>query len=615
MGTKRYLSAAAAVLLAGGMTLTACAPQPVAPQTALNQATTLSVMWNQAMFSLNRETTSGNATTNANILYMIRDNWLYYDKDLNMIPDKGYGTYEKVSDDPLTIKATFADGAQWSDGVALSAADFILSYGAESTLYNTVEDAYDAGLMNDDGTVKPNKDGQVYFDANINGLPLIKDFPQVSDDGKSVTIVYSKPFADWEQTMTDLGGGLPAHIVAKRALGVSDPAQANQALIDAFKNNDKSALSKIANVWNSDFNFTKMPSDTDLVLSCGPYVITDYQENQYVTLSTNDKYKGAHKAPFDTITVRYNGDPMANVQALQNDEVQLISPQPTADILKALEGQENTIGVISGDEATYEHVDLTFNNNGPFDPKKYGGDADKAKLVRQAFLLTVPRQTIVDNIIKPLNPNAVVRNSFNVIPGAPNYDDTVAANGMATVYAQTDTDKAKSLLAQAGVSKPKVRIMYDVKNTRRQQEFALMKESAEKAGFQIVDSGNANWGQKLGDGTYDASLFGWQSQSTAVSEPAANYITKGANNFGGYSNKQIDTLYDQLNTETDPAQQKAINEQVEKILVDDAFSITIFQFPSVTAFSKTLSGVDPITISPTIFWNYWDWKLGAATTK
>ena len=30
------------------------------------------------------------------------------------------------------------------------------------------------------------------------GAPLITDFPEISDDRKSVTFTYSKPFADWE---------------------------------------------------------------------------------------------------------------------------------------------------------------------------------------------------------------------------------------------------------------------------------------------------------------------------------------------------------------------------------------------------------------------------------
>jgi peptide/nickel transport system substrate-binding protein len=43
--------------------------------------------------------------------------------------------------------------------------------------------------------------------------------------------------------------------------------------------------------------------------------------------------------------------------------------------------------------------------------------------------------------------------------------------------------------------------------------------------------------------------------------------------------------------------------------VDDAFGVSIFQFPSVTAYSGKLTGIDPVGISPTIFWNFWEWKI------
>ena len=49
-----------------------------------------------------------------------------------------------------------------------------------------------------------------------------------------------------------------------------------------------------------------------------------------------------------------------------------------------------------GVQASHEHVDLTVNNGGPFDPATYGGDEAKALAVRQAFLKTIPRQEIVD---------------------------------------------------------------------------------------------------------------------------------------------------------------------------------------------------------------------------
>jgi peptide/nickel transport system substrate-binding protein len=599
--------------MAGALAFSACAPVPSPQQSDLDTDTTVSVMWNQPMYTMNAVTNFGNATANHNIIYLTRDNFIYYDKDLNLVQNKSYGSYEKLSDDPLKIKLTMADTALWSDGVPVDAADMVLGWASTSSVYNTVKDSDEIkALQNEDGSLKPVADGKVYFNSNINGINLIKEFPEISEDGKSATFTFSVPFADWENDLTYFGASLPAHIVAKRALGTADPTAAKAALLKAFQDKDAASLSKIANVWNQDWNYTKMPEEAELVVGSGAYNITEYKEKQYITLTKNPQYKGELTAPTDIMTIRYNEDPMANVQALQNDEVQLISPQPTADVLTALNALKD-VTVISGDEATYEHIDLTFDNGGPFDPKTYNKDAAKALKVRQAFLKTIPRQEIVDKIIKPLNPNAEVRNSFNLVPGSSNYADTTAANGMSTQYDQVDIEGAKALLADAGVKAPKVRILYGKSNVRRQQEFSLIKESAEQAGFEVIDNGDDNWGAKLGDGTYDASIFGWQTVSPAATEPAANFIMTedgpGLNNLSGYNNKKINELYAELNVTIDTARQKAINEEVEKILVDDAFGLTLYQFPGATAFSKTLSGVDPITISPTIFWNFWTWKL------
>ena len=89
-----------------------------------------------------------------------------------------------------------------------------------------------------------------------------------------------------------------------------------------------------------------------------------------------------------------------------------------------------------------------MDNKGPFDPATYGGDAEKALLVRQAFLHGVPRQEIVDKLIKPINPDAEVRNSFVKTAGTPGYDEIVAQNGSAD-YAEVDPALSKTA-AQAG---------------------------------------------------------------------------------------------------------------------------------------------------------------------
>ncbi|WP_249120882.1 ABC transporter family substrate-binding protein [Brevibacterium sp. W7.2] len=550
---------------------------------------------------MNTLTANGNAVSNAILTYMMNDNFGYYDDSLE-VQDGALGTIEKVSDDPLKVKYTFNDTAKWSDGTPVDAADLALTWAGTSANFNTVE-----SNNNDDGTVKENDESTVYFDSATAGAGLVKDFPEISEDGKEITFTYSKPFADWAiQFGTGADGvGVPAHIVAKKALGEEDAAAGKQAILDAIEKKDTAALSKISNFWNTGFDFTSMPEDEDLLVHNGPYKITDFQEGQYITVQLDENYSGPVEPKVNTITVRYNGDPMAMVQAVENGEVDMTQPQATADVLDAAEGIDG-VTVDAADGATYEHVDFTFNNNGPFDPQSYGGDEEKAKQVREAFLKTVPRADIVDKIIKPLNPEAVTRDSFSQVPGSPMYDGIVAENGM-DAYNAVDIEGAKQLLEQVGGEIKPVRVMYDNTNARRQQEFQLIKESAEQAGFTIEDVGDVNWGTRLGDGSYDLALFGWQSTGTGVTENDANFRTGAQNNYGGYSNDNMNEILDKLLVSKEDEQQQLLID-MEKQLTEDAFGAPIFQFPELTIYNDKVKNVSSTSVSPTMFWNYWEWE-------
>jgi peptide/nickel transport system substrate-binding protein len=307
------------------------------------------------------------------------------------------------------------------------------------------------------------------------------------------------------------------------------------------------------------------------------------------------------------ITIRYNEDPMAAVQAVENGEVDMIQPQATADVKSAAEAIDG-VTVDSEDGATYEHVDLTYDNDGPFDPASYGGDEEKAKLVRQAFLKTLPREQIVDTIIKPLNDAATVRDSLYMVPGAPGYDEIIANNG-SDEFAGGDIDGAKALLEEAGVEAPKVRVLYGASNERRAQQFTLIKESAEQAGFEVIEDGDDNWGTRLGDGTYDASLFGWQSTTTGISNSDANWRTGQQNNYGGYTSDEVDGLLDELMVTTEEADQVPLVTEIESILIEDGFGMPIFQHPELTIYRDRVQNVSTTTVSPTMFWNYWEWQV------
>lgn len=610
MRITRKTAGAVSIAAIGALSLAACSGSSGDENTddaGINTETSVNIAWNQPFYSYNQNSITGNATANSVITYLTKSGFNFYDQDLNLVQDESFGTYEKTSDDPLTVKYTFADTATWSDGVAVSPTDFLLEWAAQSGTFNNVEAETDeeGNVTNQDAL-----DAGIYFDAASPCAALIGT-PEI--DGSSITFTYSKPFADWETCMT--APTLPAHVVGERALEETDAEAATQAVQDAILNNDAATLGPISKVWSNDFNYTELPDDANLYLANGAYVMTDFVKDQYMTLKANDAYKGDHKAEVGTVTVRWNGDPMGQVQALQNGEVDLISPQATADVLEALKGIDG-LTVETSDEGTYEHVDLQFANGGPFDPATYGGDADKALKVRQAFLKTIPRQDIVDSLIKPLNENAEVRNSYTMVPGSPNYDSIVEASGQGTVYGDVDIEGATALLAEAGVTNVNVRLLFDPENTRRQNEYQLIAASAAKAGITVTPyQVQSDWGTDLSNATsyYDAALFGWQSQSTAVTESDANYRTGATNNFYGYSNPEVDTLFDQLQVTTDSSEQGDILGQIEKHLVDDAFGVTIFQFPGVTAWNpEKIGGISKISINPTIFAGFWNWTPGDA---
>ena len=286
-----------------------------------------------------------------------------------------------VSLDPLTVKYTVNEGVKWSDGVQIGAADLILSWGAQSANFNDEE-----AQLDDDGNLLPQRRRGLR-----QGRPVAEPDQGLPDDRRRRPVGHLRLVAvlprlpDRQPGDSDTAGTLvPAHVVgARRRWASTDPEAANEGVINAFKNNDKTALKPIADFWNTGFDTDQLPSDPSLYLSSGPYKVTSYAQRANLTLERNPDYTWGPIPSVDKINYSIIGDPTAAVQALTNEEIDVISPQATADIYQAVSGlKDRGIEVKTGDGGTYEHVDLVFANGGPFDPAKYGGDADKALKVR-----------------------------------------------------------------------------------------------------------------------------------------------------------------------------------------------------------------------------------------
>jgi peptide/nickel transport system substrate-binding protein len=327
----------------------------------------------------------------------------------------------------------------------------------------------------------------------------------------------------------------------------------------------------------------------------------------------NPDFTWGPKPKIAKVTVRFIPDQTAQVQALKNGELSVLYGQATADTVASLKDASG-IKSTTTPTATFEHVDLTFNNGGPFDPATYGGDATKALEVRQAFFKVIPRQEMLERLITPISANVKLDDSSLFLPGQTGYDESVKNNGSAD-YQKVDVDAAKALLAKAGVTGPvTVKFAYANDNPRRQGEFQLIQASAKQAGFDVVDVGKPGAdffgpdGIGSGKYNYDATVFAYQLSSSSVTQSQANTTTGNAYNYQGYSNKNVDELWQKAATSTSSSAAIPLQQQIDGYLWKDASTLSLFQLPDVSAWSSKISNVSDAPFSPNIFWNFWEWS-------
>ncbi|MHA7178596.1 ABC transporter family substrate-binding protein [Arthrobacter sp. MDB2-24] len=590
-------SKAVGVAAAAALALSACAANTgteTPEESAEGEASggNIRVVEVNAFSSFNSNSSEGNVDINGKIAYATHSGFVYINNDLEVVENKDFGSMEVLSEDPLSVKYTVNEDVTWSDGEPVDGGDLLLSWVIGSGYFNdaTTDDA---------GEVTS---GATYFDyaGDTSGLGLT-ELPEIGDDGRSITLNYSEPFADYKVAfglMSEGGISTPAHVLAEKG-GLAD----EDALIeliqtapagDPEKPVERPEIQALADFWNTGFDTKSLPTDPQLFLSNGPFIASAITPDQSMTLTRNEDYTWGPMPKVDEITVRYIGEAPAQVQALQNGEVDIIAPQASADTVEQLEALEG-VTVERGNQLSYDHLDLNF--SGVFKDEK----------VREAFMKTVPRQQLVDSIIKKLNPDAEPLDSQLFLTDQEPYEESAANNG-SEAYAEVDIEGAKELLAGAT---PEVRIMYNRDNPNRLNSYTLIAESASQAGFRIVDGGlgASDWGAALGNGTYDATIFGWINSGVGVSGVPQIFKSGNGSNFNGFSSPEADKLMDQLIVETDPDKQDDLQIQIDKLIWDSKYGLPLFQVPGVDAYSDNVTGIEYMPNQTGVWWNLWDWEV------
>lgn len=536
----------------------------------------------------NSDLSSTNSVYNAVVNARLSHGFWYWGTDGTVYPNPDFGTYQMTSEDPLTVEYTISEAATWSDGTPITFNDFLLGWASSNPEVLFGEPEVDA-----DGNAI------LTFDSVSSDFgTYVPDGPTGEVDGKTFTLTYPEPYPDWEIM---IGSAYPAHVV-ERESGMQ-PGE----LAEAILAQDGATVEMAAEFWNEGW-LSREPGtlpDPALVPSSGPYSLdpahgAEWSAGQYITVGANPEFYGTPPAT-SNLTFRFAA-PETHVTALQNGDINVIEPQATIDTVQQIDALGDSVTKETANELTFEHLDYNFAESSPF------SEANGGLAAREAFAYCVPRQEIVDRLIVPINPDAVVMNSREIFPFQDGYEEHVAAmyDGR---YDTVDLEMATTKFEESGLEEgTEIRIGYGAGNQRRTEEVALIKSSCDQVGFEIVDAAGPSLGDVLTAGDWEIAMFGWAGSGT-VTGSAFWYEIDGQGNYGGWVNEEADTAWATISTTLDEAAQAEQLAIIEAAAWNDLHSIPLFAFPGVIAYDSRLENVRFNATQTQVAWNAEQWRF------
>lgn len=636
MGAARGVAAGLALVLTG--TLAACTSDPVDPA----RAGTAVVAVDLPFASLNAATTAGRAPGSVLVRGLVQSGFTTLADDGTVEHDASFGTVEKLSDAPLTVRYTIAPTATWSDGVPVTPADLLLEWAARSGQLDEVVPELDAA-----GAPTGDLDDVVAFGATSAALAHASAVPTV--DGATVTVVYDAPVADWPVA---LDVNLPAHVVGRLALdpaaaaaptpaattpsspvaspapdgstaassgatpapdtasSPSSPSAAEAerwaaAVVTAVQQQDRAALVPLARVWRSAGRAGDVAADPVLSTTTGPYVLTRVGTDG-VEAVRNAAYEGDRPAAFDRVRVRTDLDPLAQVAAVASDELDVAAPVSTADVLGAAR-EDDRLAVRTGGDAVLQLV-VQEGAGGVFDPVSHAAAPDPAATaagLRRAFLATVPRADAVTDAVAPLWSDAEA-------------SDVVAAQVGSRAPAAT-TVPAGDVADGAGEGTPTVRVLTNPADPLRAAVLDGVVDAGTRAGFAVepVEAADPAGTLRTRPEDWDVAIVPVAQEDLPVAALAARWRSGGATNVTGHADAGLDALLDALVAQTDPAAVPSQVTAVSDALVAAGAVLPIVRTPALTVTAARsadadagLPVLDPVpALTPgaaDLTW-WWDW--------
>ncbi|MGH3795008.1 MAG: ABC transporter family substrate-binding protein [Pseudonocardiaceae bacterium] len=563
-GTTLVLSACGGGTAGGGATKTGkvfadCAAKPNTCNSAapgqLQQGGDLTFAIEKNISNWNLESAEGNVLETNFVLKGVLPGTFVTQPDLTETMNTSLLESAKVtSTNPETIVYKIKDNASWSDGTPISADDFVYNW-----------------------KVQDGRDCPACSAASTSGYDQVQSVVG-SEDGKTVTVTLSKPFTDWKNLWSTGSPIYPAHIAAKHG-DIATP----EGLAASF-------------TW-----FGKnVPS-----YSGGPFKISQFQDNDSVTLVPNPEWYGTIPN-LSRVIFRIITDATQEPNALRNNEVQVIYPQPELDLVDQVRNMPDISSYV-GLGLSWEHADLNLAN--PF---------LAAKPLRAAMFTAIDRQAIINKTVGQFAGKIPAMNNHNFVPQEHGYQDVITGTGQGA----GNVNQAKKILTDAGYKiqggqlitpdgkpVPSMRIRYTAGNQIRQTECQLIAEQLKPLGITLQVESTDDLGGTLTKGDYDVMVYAWVASPFPYSGAVQLWVTGQGSNYGHYSNPDVDRLINTANSTTDETQASQLLNQADQIMSADAYVLPLYQKPTFIALYDKVANVRNNSSLDGPPYNIQDWGL------
>jgi len=294
----------------------------------------------------------------------------------------------------------------------------------------------------------------------------------------------------------------------------------------------------------------------------GPFRLGNWVQGDRVELVENPDYWGT-KPALKRATFKFISDPTAAFAAMMAGDVDAFPNFPAPETLPQL-GADPRFSVIVG--STEGETILAMNNRQP---------ALSNVKVRQAIAHAIDRQEIIDGAM--FGYGTPIGTHF-----APHNPDYVDLTGLSA----HDPEKAKALLAEAGVSDLTLRLALPPPTYARRGGEIIAAQLRE-VGIETEIS-NLEWAQWL-----EQVFRGKDFDLTIVShtEPADINIYARPDYYFQYGDADFVAIMDRLNLTTDPAQRSDLLKQAQTRIAEDYVNGYLFQLAKTGVADARIEGL------------------------